>query len=184
VQDEARVPWIILRPSAVYGPRDRGFLPLFRAAERGLLPLIAPEATEFTLIHVRDVARAVVLAAADARALSQTMFIGHAELQSTGSVLRTLADIFGRPYRPRTIPPWLLDVVARAGDGVWGLGIQPPIDSARMAELRAEGFVCAVDRARELLDFSAVVPFRDGFEETARCYAEGGLIRAGSVRRR
>src|SRR5262245_10335220 len=32
VRAAARTPWTIVRPSAVYGPRDRGFLPVFRMA--------------------------------------------------------------------------------------------------------------------------------------------------------
>ena len=35
VRSEARVPWTIVRPAAVYGPRDRQFLPLVRLATRG-----------------------------------------------------------------------------------------------------------------------------------------------------
>src|ERR1019366_8346883 len=58
VRADARVSWTILRPSAIYGPRDRGFLRLFRLAARGRFLLFAPPDTAFTLIHVDDAARA------------------------------------------------------------------------------------------------------------------------------
>ena len=36
VEREWKGPWIVLRPGVVYGPRDRGLLPLFKAAARGV----------------------------------------------------------------------------------------------------------------------------------------------------
>src|SRR5262245_35529044 len=48
VRRDARVPWTIIRPSAVYGPRDRGFLPLFALAARGLFPQIVRPDMPFT----------------------------------------------------------------------------------------------------------------------------------------
>ena len=82
VRADARVPWTILRPSAIYGPRDRGFLQLFRLAARGRFLLVAPPDTAFTLIHADDAARAVVMAADDPRAIGETFFVGHPEPQS------------------------------------------------------------------------------------------------------
>ena len=91
VREHARVPWIILRPSAVYGPGDRAFLPLVRLAAHGLFPLAVPRATPFTFVHVDDVVRAVLLASEDEAGSGDAMFIGHAEPQTTEAFLRHLA---------------------------------------------------------------------------------------------
>ena len=63
VRERCQVPWTILRPCAVYGPRDRGFLPLFRLARRGLTFLATPPATSFTLLFIDDLVKAILLAA-------------------------------------------------------------------------------------------------------------------------
>ena len=47
--------WTIVRPPAVYGPRDREMFELFRAAKRGLVP--TPKEGKASLIHVDDLAR-------------------------------------------------------------------------------------------------------------------------------
>jgi len=47
--------WTIVRPPAIYGPRDREMLDLFRFAKRGLLPL--PPGGRISLIHARDLCR-------------------------------------------------------------------------------------------------------------------------------
>ena len=50
------LPLVVVRPSAVYGPRDREVYPLFRLAARGIVPIFNPSA-RLSLIHVEDLAR-------------------------------------------------------------------------------------------------------------------------------
>lgn len=50
--------WTIVRPPAVYGPRDKDMFELFRAAKFGLVPLPPSGAT--SIIHVEDLARLLV----------------------------------------------------------------------------------------------------------------------------
>lgn len=50
--------WTIVRPPAVYGPRDTEFRELLRVARLGVLPV--PAAGRSSLIHVRDLARLLV----------------------------------------------------------------------------------------------------------------------------
>lgn len=47
--------WTIVRPPAIYGPRDREMLELFRAAKWGFVP--TPKEGRASLIHVEDLAR-------------------------------------------------------------------------------------------------------------------------------
>src|SRR5439155_13883839 len=86
VRSDARVPWTILRPSAVYGPGDREFLPLVRLAMRGIFPLLAPSSTAFTLVYVDDVARAVAMVADDQQSVGEAMFIGHPSPQTAYAI--------------------------------------------------------------------------------------------------
>ena len=47
--------WTIVRPPAIYGPRDREMFELFRAAQWGVVPM--PRGGRASLIHVDDLAR-------------------------------------------------------------------------------------------------------------------------------
>ena len=176
VRSDARVPWTILRPGAMYGPRDRQFLPLVRLAARGVFPLLAPSSTAFTMIYVDDAARAIAMAAEDERGAGEAMFVGHSDPQTAYAILRQLAQVLDRPFRPRRIPLVVLRALALAGEAAWRCGRQPPIDMARYAELRSEGFVCSVDRARTVLGFTAETAIADGFDRTVRWYRAQGWI--------
>jgi nucleoside-diphosphate-sugar epimerase len=176
VRSDARTPWTILRPTAVYGPRDQQFLPIFRLASRGIFLQVVPASTAFTFVYVEDLARAVVRAAEGGRATGATLFVGHPDPLHAGDLLRILAATFDRRYRPWRVPGFVLRGLAWAGEVRWTLGGEPLLDQARLNELGAEGFVCAVDRARAVLGLSPTVPLRDGLARTAQWYRSQGWV--------
>jgi nucleoside-diphosphate-sugar epimerase len=155
--------WTMVRPAAVYGPRDRQFLPLFQAARRGLFPRL-PNAAAFSLtfVHVDDVARAIERVCGSAAVDGETLFIGHAAPASIDDLLRTLALTFHRPYRALPVPFAL--VRAGAWLGVGGLS------GERLRELTSPGFVCSVARAERCLGFRAAIDLADGCRSTAAWY--------------
>jgi nucleoside-diphosphate-sugar epimerase len=105
-----------------------------------------------------------------------TVFLGHPQPLRPGELLRLIADAVSRRYRPFPVPRPALQLLATAGAACWRLGWTPLLDAARLTELRAEGFVCAVDEARRLMDFAAVVPHGEGLAATARWYREAGWL--------
>ena len=176
VTTEARGAWSIVRPSAVYGPRDHGFLPVFRLARRGIFLMVAPPATPFTFIHVDDLARAIMSAATDVRGVGETFFLGHPTPSTASDLLQAIASAFGKRYRPIGVPAPLVRLAGLAGDACWKLGFTPAVDSARAAEVRAPGFVCSVEKAKNVLGFSAARQLADGLEQTARWYRDQGWV--------
>jgi len=173
VRQRARVPWSIVRPVSIYGPRDRQFLPLFRLAARGFFPLAARPDAAFSLIHVRDAAHGITLAMGDA-GTGQTIFLAHPDPVSARALLESLARAFTRPFRPTPIPVSVMRVLASAGDMSWRIGRQPTFDSARFAELCGAGFVCSVERAAERLGFRAELSLDAGIAQTAEWYRAQG----------
>jgi nucleoside-diphosphate-sugar epimerase len=55
-----RLPSVVLRPSAVYGPGDRETLPIFKMASMGWVAVPALPGARLSLIHVADLVAAIV----------------------------------------------------------------------------------------------------------------------------
>ena len=176
VRTLAVTPWRIIRPCAVYGERDRGFLPLFHAARRGWFYSPTPVAAAFSLIEATDLARAIVAVSTSPGAAGRTFFAAHPVPQTTGEVLSTLSRIYKRTCRPRTIPRPLLGAAAALGDLFWRFDRKFVIDGSRYAELTSEGFVCSVDQLRDIVGFSASTSLEEGFTRTAEWYRREGWI--------
>ena len=175
VRELARVPWIILRPSAIYGPGDRGFLPLVQMARHGLFPMATRPSMPFTFVFVEDVATAV-LRAGESAVHGEACFVGHRIPETAGAMLQVIAAALSRPFRPLPVPRSFVRVAGRFGDLVWSCGGTPLLDSSRVAEFAAPGFVCDVTRATTLLEFTATVDLADGMRRTVQWYRDEGWI--------
>lgn len=110
--------WTVLRPPAVYGPGDRELLPLFRWVARGIAPLPAGGGGRFSLIHVDDLAAAVLrwLAADTGYGRSFELDDGHPGGYDWDTVLKVAGRVLraGAPVRRVPIPVGMLRVAATA----------------------------------------------------------------------
>lgn len=167
--------WTILRPTLVYGPRDRQFFPIFRLAKHGLFPVTNRTAV-YNLIHVDDVARGVEAAALGDAARGEVFFLGHPTPVTGIDLLAQMATVFGRRFRPLHVPRAVLRAVAAAGSLASTAGWPMSLDRERLREMEAEGFVCRTDKARERLGFTAEIALLDGFRRTAAWYASEGWM--------
>jgi len=169
--------WVVVRPSAVYGPRDKDFLILFQLAVWGLFPVIGDPRTAYTLIHVRDLVRGLEIAGRSSEAIGQEFFLGHPEACTSEDILRAIADAVGRSHRPFRVPRSLLWSLCSLGNLGSVVGRTGALNRSRYAELTADGFVCCVEKFATMLGFEATIPIAEGIAETAAWYREHGLLR-------
>ena len=170
--------WTIVRPVAVYGPRDRAFLPLFRLARAGVSPIMGDPAACYMLIHVADLVAALEEAALRDAAIRGTFFVGHPAPHRADAVLATIAAAVGRPSRFVPVPRALLRAAAAWGAVAAAVGARPLLDRSKLDELSAGGFVCDVTRAGRVLGTSPRTDIAEGFAATAAWYRGHGQLRA------
>ena len=177
VKTSRRLHWTIVRPALVYGPFDRNALPLFRFAQRGIMLEVAtPGTPAYTFVHVEDVARGIEAAATTSAAEGQVFSLGHPRSDTVDTLTDTLEKVLGRTCRRVHLPYALLLTAAVAGDVATLCGRPLPLDRARLTELKAEGWVCCVEKARDRLGYSARIGLLEGFAATAAWYARHGLL--------
>lgn len=179
VQGMPGLGWTILRPCSVYGPRDRAFLPLYRLAARGLFPVVGAPETAYTLVHVDDVVLALA-AAARVGPTAETFFIGHPEPSTADRLRAALVAALGRNVRTLRVPAPLALVAAGAGEIGRRLSLAVTLDVARWRELTAPGFVCNVEKARDVLGIEARTTLTTGTAETAAWYRQHRWLSPGA----
>jgi nucleoside-diphosphate-sugar epimerase len=174
---ETGVPLTVLRPPAVYGPRDRAFLTLFRAAARGLAPLLGDGAQELTLVHAADLAQAIVAAAASPSTLGRTYHAGHAEPVTQRELAEAVGRAVGRKVRSVTLPgPLVRGLLGVAGAVTRAAGMAPLLDGDKANELLAPAWTCSSEALLRDAGWSAAIPLERGLAETARSYREAGWL--------
>ncbi len=162
-----------LRPPALYGPRDRAFLPLFRAASRGLSARIG-RVREMSLVDGRDAARAAVLLAEDERARGP-YFVDDGALHPFADLTAALSRCFERRIRTLPLPVGLLRLFARLAGGARAESL-PLLGKDRLADVAVEGWACSGERLRGELGFAGARLLEAGFAETLDFYRREGWL--------
>jgi nucleoside-diphosphate-sugar epimerase len=173
----AGVPFTIVRPPAVYGPRDRAFLALFRAAARGVVPLLGDGTQELPLVHAADLARALVAAATSAATLGGTYHAGHSEPVTQRGLADAVGRAVGRRARCVTLPgPLVRALLGVAGAAARAVGRAPLLDGDKANELLSPGWSCSSEALRRDAGWVAEISLDEGLAGTARAYREAGWL--------
>ncbi|MDF1526770.1 MAG: NAD-dependent epimerase/dehydratase family protein [bacterium] len=169
------LPLVVVRPPAVYGPRDRGIFPLFKLASMGIFPIFNSKA-RISIIHVEDLVRGVISAAVKGR-VGETYFLTY----PTAVDARDFPDLFGnalgRRVRTLRVPVPVLKAVAAVSE-TWGrvTGNMPVFNRDKVNELVATWLVCSWEKAQKEIAFEANRGLVDGLSETAKWYRDQGWL--------
>jgi nucleoside-diphosphate-sugar epimerase len=167
---------VILRAPAVYGPRDTDLYHFFRLARRGVIPVPTGADRLLQMVHVADLARALVHAAR-AEGVTGTYHIAESRCYTWQEVGRLVGAAVGRDVKVIRVPAALiagLAAVSESAAGVFGRSSIFNRDKAR--ELLAPGWLCETEAARAALDYEADIPLADGLCATAQWYREQGWL--------
>ena len=90
------LPWVILRPPTVYGPRDREVLKVFQLARLGVAPLFGDGSQQLSAVHGADLAEALVAAATAPGTCGRVYYPCHPEIATSASFVRSVGGAMGR----------------------------------------------------------------------------------------
>lgn len=183
---------MIIRPAAVYGPRDRDFLAAFKQASGSIAVHAVPRTHTISIVHVADLVRALVLAAVTPMATvtaeqtagpsmaARCYFVSHPTPVTWGALYGEIARAAGtHPYEIE-IPHGLLRAAAWVADALGALtGGTALLNGHKVALAAPRWWLCDATRAQTELGWSARVPLGEGVRETLDWYGAAGWLSAG-----
>lgn len=176
-EQAASLDWVIVRPPAVYGPRDRGLLPVFRMVRYRLQPRIGGGRRLLSLVSARDLAGGLMLAMQSAATSGQTYYVAHPEPLSMVDVGRLVARAIGVRAFEAPVPDPLLRAAAALAEVPQRIARRPlPFNRDKAREMCQTGWVCDPSRAERELGFKAQTGHAEGLAEAARWYREQGWL--------
>lgn len=172
------MPITIVRPSAVYGPRDVDFLNVFRQASNRVAFFAAPADQLMTIVHVRDLVAALLAAAEVPRALGRTYFVGSEHPVSWRTLYESIAALASSRFHAVQLPRRVLQFAGSAGNAFGRVtGRAVLINSNKVALAQPAWWVCDSSRARQELAWEPVIALQDGLRDTYLWYRQAGLLR-------
>jgi nucleoside-diphosphate-sugar epimerase len=172
-----RLPITILRPPAIYGPRDVEILAFFKMVRRTHLAIRLGSSLErVSMIYGADAAAACIRALTAAVPSGSIYFLEDGEDHSFPSMARAIAEGYGvRLLGTPNLPAPIVRVAARFSDAYGALsGRAVMFSTEKLGELLMQHFLVDAEPARRELGWSPTTRFAEGARETARWYREHG----------
>jgi 2-alkyl-3-oxoalkanoate reductase len=169
---------VIVRPPAIYGPRDGEVLVFFKAVQSGVLPLTNPLDAVYSMIYGPDCAEACILALDAPVPSGSKYFVDDGEPISFAEMIRLVEEAVGKKAWLRVpLPSGLVRAAARVVETygkVTDSAVMLTVDKCN--ELHASSWVCDGRQAQLELGFRPKVRFREGVQLTAKWYRENGWL--------
>ncbi|RKZ27924.1 hypothetical protein DRQ26_02195 [bacterium] len=171
-----KIPITIIRPPAVYGPRDRDIFFYFRLASKGILPLVGNPERKFSAIYVEDLACAIILAMEHPDAVGETFFATDGEIHTW----RKFSDEVGNALAGKKIriklPAVALWLAAAADETISFMARKPALLSFQKVKELLAPWAADGTKIQKKLGFSPKFDLKTGIRKTALWYRENRWI--------
>jgi nucleoside-diphosphate-sugar epimerase len=159
------MPVTILRPPAVYGPRDKDFLVFFKMIKKGIFPNWGK--CYYSLLYVDDLIQGIISSAENKRAEGKIYFLSDGKVYTDEEIAAEISSVLDVKVTRLKIPKFVMPFFAFLGEKISERGI---INRDKMRELRYSHWICDAKKAREEIGFLPKVGLKEGIKWTADWY--------------
>jgi nucleoside-diphosphate-sugar epimerase len=93
--NEGRLPVVIFRPAAIYGPGDRRWLKLVRSVKRGYFVMLGSGETRLTLIYIDDLVEGIIQCGTVEGAVGETFILAGESIVTLSELVEIVARAVG-----------------------------------------------------------------------------------------
>lgn len=170
-------PYVILRPTGVYGPRERDYFMMAKSIKGHTDFSVGYKPQDLTFVYVLDVVQAVFLAIERGRT-GRKYFLSDGKVYSS----RTFSDLIhrelGQPWLLRIkAPVWVLRVVTFVGEYVGRVtGKVTALNNDKYNIMRQRNWRCDIAPARDELGYVPQYDLERGVPLAVKWYRENGWL--------
>lgn len=166
-------PYIVLRPTGVYGPREKDYFLMAKSIRRHMDFAVGFRRQDITFVYVEDVVQAVFLAF-DHGMNGRKYFLSDGNVYQSSDFSDYIHEALGRPFRVKVKAPlWVLRLVTRIGE-YWGhiTGRMTALNNDKYNILRQRNWRCNIEPTMDELGYHARYDLKRGTDLTIRWYQE------------
>ena len=167
------LPYIILRPTGVYGPREKDYFIMAKSIQQHSDFAVGYKRQDITFVYVKDVVQAVFLALEKGED-GRKYFLSDGEVYQSATFSNLIHEALGRPWWIRiTAPVWVLRVVTFFGEYVGRLtGKVTALNNDKYNILKQRNWRCDIQPAIDELGYQPKYKLKQGVEETIKWYKD------------
>lgn len=166
-----KLPFSIIRPGAVYGPRDYALFIMFKISKFGINAILGEKGKLGSMIHVSDLTGGMISAALSGNAKNEIYFLANDEFRSQEYFSEIIIGYFGKKPINIVIPYWFLNIGAFLSEIYCRIFNNIAIfNHQKLMELKERYLICSNDKAIRDFGFEQKIPLEDGIRTTLAWY--------------
>ena len=171
------LPYIILRPTGGYGPREKDYFIMAKSIKGHSDFAVGYKRQDITFVYVKDVVQAVFLAL-DKGENGRQYFLSDGEVYQSTTFSDLIHEELGRPWWIRiTAPVWVLRIVTFFGEYIGRMtGKVTALNNDKYNILKQRNWRCDIQPAIDELGYQPTVKLEQGVKETIQWYKENGWL--------
>jgi nucleoside-diphosphate-sugar epimerase len=158
-------PITILRPPAVYGPRDKDLLVFFKMIKKGIFPDWGK--CYYSLLYVDDLVQGIILSAVSMDAEGKIYFLSDNRFYTNEEIVNEISSALNTKALRLKLPRFIMPFCSFIGERTNKHGI---INRDKMRELNHSHWICNAEKARKEIGFISKVGLKEGIKWTADWY--------------
>lgn len=169
--------YVILRPTGVYGPRERDYFLMAKSIKQHSDFAVGFKRQDITFVYVTDVVQAVFLSL-DKPQSGRKYFLTDGEVYESTTFSDYIREDLGNPWWIRiTAPIWVLRLICHAGEW-WGrlTGSISALNMDKFYILSQRNWRCDVGTAMIELGYNPQVKLREGVRRSIEWYKKEGWL--------
>ena len=171
--DKKPFPFVILRPTGVYGPREKDYFLMAQSIKQHSDFAVGYKRQDITFVYVSDVVQAVFLALEKGQT-GRKYFLSDGEVYQSTTFSALIHEELGRPWWIRiTAPVWVLRVVTFCGEYIGRMtGKVTALNNDKYHILRQRNWRCDIEPAKRELGYEPKVQLKEGVHRAISWYLE------------
>jgi len=171
-----KIPITIIRPPAVFGPRDKDIFFYFKLASKGILPLVGDPDRKFSAIYVEDLASAILLAMVNPKSAGEIFFVTDGEIHTWREFAEQVGSAIDRKKIKIHLPGISLWVAAFF-DEIFSFILRKPalLSFQKIPELLSP-WVADSSKIENMLGFKPKYDLKAAVAKTTKWYRDNGWI--------
>lgn len=171
-------PYVILRPTGVYGPRERDYFLMAQSIKQHTDFAVGYRPQEITFVYVMDVVQAVFLAMEAPGVEGRGYFLSDGQVYNSRRFSDLLQQEMGDPWVLHIKAPlWFLRLICSISGTVSGWrGKLTTLNMDKYHILSQRNWQCDIEPARRDLGYEPQYPLERGVRETVAWYRQAGWL--------
>lgn len=163
-------PYLIFRPTGVYGPREKDYFVYISAIKHGFEFYIGREKQYLSFVYVKDLSRAVYLGL-ESEIVNKSYFISDGNAYTSRDLAAIVKEILGKKCLRIRIPKTMVRLISYVAEPISNLLSKRTIlNPDKYKALTCTNWLCDSGNLYKDFNFNAQYPLKDGMKEAIAWY--------------